>query len=201
MMWRRPGCLCSWRTTFGSTSEPRCAVIVALQSWFWFWAVSLYRDVRCSGATERHKPCTPVVVTLAALMHHTSLLLRSMNQANTAQQTHPEEPADILSCLPSFACMHLQKTGKQPDFRMAQKLGDGRKDALWLTDRQLPAWVKRNLELLPGGVPFPLPPFIPREALSGSPKEQQWVEVFTNLPAFWDNRLNVGVVWGPKHAV
>lgn len=76
-------------------------------------------------------------------------------------------------------------------------MGDGRKDALWLTDRQLPAWVKRNLQLLPGGVPFPMPSFIPPEASSGSPKEQQWVEVFTNLPAFWDNRLNVGVGWGP----
>jgi hypothetical protein len=86
-----------------------------------------------------------------------------------------------------------QKTGKQPDFRMQSKATDGRRDALWLTDRQLPSWVRRNLQLLPGNKPYPLPPFIPREALDGSPKEQQWVEVFTNYTAFWDNRINVGV--------
>lgn len=110
----------------------------------------------------------------------------------------PSQPANDVEAawMSLFLENHLwsdqrdTKTGKQPDFKMLSKATDGRRDALWLTDRQLPSWVRRNLQLLPGNKPYTLPPFIPREALNGSPKEQQWVEVFTNYTAFWDNRIN-----------
>ena len=88
----------------------------------------------------------------------------------------------------------LQKTGKQPDFKMVVKAEAGKKDAVWIDDRRTPLWAKRNLDKLPGGVGLPpptLPPFIPAEALQGTRKEPYWVQVFTNYKDFWDNRENV----------
>lgn len=86
----------------------------------------------------------------------------------------------------------LQKTGRQPDFKKRQQ--DRGKDAVWLDDRRLPAWVKKNLDKLPGGQPFPTPSFIPDSAANGTDKERAWVELFSNYSAFWDNRLNVSVL-------
>lgn len=94
----------------------------------------------------------------------------------------------------SSACMVslLQKTGRQPDFKKRQQ--DRGKDAVWLDDRRLPAWAKKNLDKLPGGQPFPTPSFIPAGAANNSDKERAWVELFSNYSAFWDNRLNVSVL-------
>lgn len=88
----------------------------------------------------------------------------------------------------------LQKRGKQPDFRLKTRGTEGVVDALWINDRRTPAWVKGNLQLLPGGKPYTLPSFIPPEALSGTPNEQQWVQVFEAYNQFWDNRVSVSAV-------
>jgi hypothetical protein len=86
------------------------------------------------------------------------------------------------------------KRGKQPDFRLrargTDRDGSGRPDALWIQDRKTPSWVTRSLQLLPGGKGYELKPFIPADALQGTPAEQQWVQVFENYGQFWDNRAN-----------
>jgi hypothetical protein len=95
-----------------------------------------------------------------------------------------------------IAAVHRpQKRGKQPDFRLrargTDRDGSGRPDALWIQDRKTPSWVTRSLQLLPGGKGYELKPFIPADALQGTPAEQQWVQVFENYGQFWDNRANV----------
>lgn len=83
------------------------------------------------------------------------------------------------------------RQGKQPDFKMRDSKNiEGRKTAVWIEDRKMPAWAKANLQMLPGGQPYVLPPFIPESAMSGSDIERQWVNVFTSYSSFWDNRVN-----------
>lgn len=108
----------------------------------------------------------------------------------------PEQPSTDIEAnwMSVFLENHLwidqraTKTGRQPDFKKRQQ--DRGKDAVWLDDRRLPAWVKKNLDKLPGGQPFPTPSFIPDSAANGTDKERAWVELFSNYSAFWDNRLN-----------
>jgi hypothetical protein len=93
----------------------------------------------------------------------------------------------------NWALFVPQKKGRQPDFKLRERATDGRKDAVWIADSRLPQWVKKNLQLLPGGIPYTrtMPDFIPASAANGDPIEQQWVELFANYGVFWDNRKTV----------
>lgn len=110
----------------------------------------------------------------------------------------PKHTSIPHSCCPGRALFFLlvlpQRQGKQPDFKMRDsKNVEGRKTAVWIEDRKMPAWAKANLQMLPGGQPYALPPFIPESAMSGSDIERQWVNVFTSYSSFWDNRVNVSL--------
>jgi hypothetical protein len=119
--------------------------------------------------------------------------------ASTDQRSVPPLQQHLPTLSHNRVHFVLQKQGRQPDFKLREKATDGRKDAVWISDSRLPQWVKNNLQLLPGGIPYfrAVPEFIPASAASGDPIEQQWVEVFCNYGIFWDNRKTVS--WGLHH--